>query len=103
MGLQKYRDDFSDAKQADGSVVFYSKWTGGPTLAIIRDCPIQNLKNISPRTVYARGEPDTYFSIPGACEVKGKTITGYITSENGMYVFYAHKEFVSKFLVEEKG
>jgi hypothetical protein len=65
---------------------------GGPTLSLVRECPIENA-NISPRTVYIRGEADTYFSLPAACRYKGKTVTGYITSnDDGEYVFRAHKD-----------
>ena len=92
MGLQKYRADKAGDKQKNGGIPFYTNWMGGPTLALVRDCVLENLDPaLSPRTVYVRGEPDTYFSIPAACRVKGKNITGYITcDENGEYCFRAH-------------
>lgn len=92
MGLQKLRADYAGEKQKNGGTPWYTKWMGGPTLALVRDCKIENA-DISPRTVYVRGEPDTFFSIPAACTYKRKTITGYITTDdNGEYIFKAHKE-----------
>ena len=97
MGLQKYRADKAGPKQKNGGTPWYCNWMGGPTLSIIRHCRITNLvcgtgkALISPRTVYVRGEPDTYFTIPAACKYKGKTIYGYITVDmEGEYVFRAH-------------
>jgi len=86
MGLQKYRADKAGEKQSDGAVPWYTHWIGGPSLALIRNCRITKL-DISPRTVYVRGEPDTMFSIPAACQYKGKTIKGFITVENSEYYF----------------
>ncbi len=87
MGLQKYRADVAGEKQINGAIPYYSNWMGGPTLALIRNCPT----NMGPRTVYIRGEADTWFSIPAACRYKGKTITGYITTNDaGEYEFRQH-------------
>lgn len=90
MSLQKFRADQAGNKQLNGGTPFYANWMGGPTLALIRDCKIENI-DLLPRTVYVRGEADTWFSIPAACVSKGKTITGYITTDdNREYVFRAH-------------
>lgn len=89
MGLQKYRADRAGEKQSDGAVPYYTQWMGGPTLALIRNCRITNM-DLSPRTVYVRGEADTMFSIPAACRAKGKTIHGYIMVENNEYCFRAY-------------
>lgn len=87
MGLQKYRADQAGAKQSNGAIPWYSNWMGGPSLALIYNCPIAN-STLTPRTVYVRGEADTFFSIPAACRYKGKTIRGYITTDdNKEYVF----------------
>ena len=86
MGLQKYRADEQGEKQSSGAVPWYARWMGGPTLALVRDCPTP----FGPRTVYVRGEPDTFFSIPAACRVKGKTITGWLGCEDGSWSFHAH-------------
>lgn len=87
MGLQKYRADQAGEKQTNGAIPWFTNWMGGPTLALIRNCPT----NYGPRTVYIRGEADTWFSIPAACRYKGKTITGYITTnDGGEYVFVQH-------------
>lgn len=92
MGLQKYRADKAGDKQKNGGTPWYTHWIGGPTLALVRECKIENAAEaISPRTVYIRGEADTYFSIPAACTYKKKTITGYLTTDdNQEYVFRAH-------------
>lgn len=90
MGLQKYRADFEGSKQNNGGIPVYTKWMGGPTLAVIKNCKIENL-NLSPRYVYVQGEPDTFFSAPAACQYKGKRIAGYITSDDsGEYIFRAY-------------
>lgn len=89
MGLQKYRADIKGETQTTGAIPFYTKWIGGPSLALIRNCPIKNYPlDIPPRTVYVRGEPDSWFTQPAACVYKRKTITGYITADdNGNYEF----------------
>ncbi len=91
MGLQKFRADTRGETQKNGGIPYYTNWMGGPSLALIRNCKViwQDI-DIGPRTVYVRGEADTYFSIPAACVYKRKTITGYITTDE--YVFRAHKE-----------
>lgn len=88
MGLQKFRADVAGNKQSDGSVPWFCNWMGGPTLAMLKDCPTPWGKRI----VYVRGEPDIFFSIPAACEVKRvgwrKIIKGFLTiNERGEYVF----------------
>jgi hypothetical protein len=104
MGLQRYRADRAGAKQKNGGTPWFTDWMGGPTLALVRDCPIDNLplelNSVfqKPRTVYITGEPDTFFSIPAACKyriVKGKTLImrGYITTdESGEYYFRAYRK-----------
>lgn len=90
MGLQKYRADDPGPKQVNGGTPWYTNWMGGPTLALIRDCKIENA-SLAPRTVYIQNVADTYFSQPAACKYKGKTITGYVaTDDNGEYIFRAH-------------
>jgi len=87
MALQKYRADKAGEKQSNGAIPWFANWMGGPSLALIRNCPIP----MGPRTVYVKGEPDTWFSQPAACRFKGKTITGYITSDDkGEYIFRQH-------------
>ncbi len=74
MGLQKYRADEQRPADANGAIECYTNWMGGPTLALVRNCPTP----FGPRTVYVRGEPDTWFSVPAACKYRGRTITGYL-------------------------
>lgn len=93
MGLQKHRADRKGETCENGAEPWYAEWMGGPTLALVRQCPTP----WGPRTVYVRNEADTFFSIPAACEVrlKGKRhrITGYLTCENSNYEFRAHSQF----------
>jgi len=89
MGLQKYRADFPGTTQVNGAIPYYTRWMGGPSLAIIKKCPIRGL-DISPRTVYVSGMADTWFTQPAACKYKRKTIKGMIVCDtNGEYEFHA--------------
>lgn len=86
MGLQKYRADVSQ-KQSDDSVAWFAKWFGGPSLSKIENCRIHQCE--FRRMVYITGDADTYFSQPAACNVKGKTVRGYITTDESGYIFHA--------------
>lgn len=93
MGLQKFRADKTGETQKNGGIPVYTTWMAGNTLALIRNCKVENREDISPRTVYIRGGAETWFSIPAACSFKKKTITGYVTTDdNGEYVFRAHTD-----------
>lgn len=97
MGLQKYRADKAGAKQLNGATPFYCQWMGGPTLALIKDCPCENDPALTPRTVYISGEPDSFTSIPAACRSKGKTIRGYVTcDDNREYVFRRYLPWLTR-------
>jgi hypothetical protein len=96
MGLQKYRADEEGEKCANGARPFYSKWLGGPSLALVKDCP-NNIEGVSARTVYITGEADSFFSIPAALSWKGKRIAGYITSDESGLVFHANNSSLEKF------
>jgi hypothetical protein len=90
MGLQKYRADKSGTPCKNGAIPYYTHWIGGPSLALIRNCPTPH----GPRTVYVSGEPDTFFSQPAACRVRGKDVRGFLTCEDGEWKFniYTPKE-----------
>jgi hypothetical protein len=88
MGLQKFRCDETREPCANGAAPCYTNWMGGPTLALVRDCPTP----FGPRTVYATNHPDTWFSIPAACTFKGKTVRGYLTCEDGLWAFRAYSD-----------
>lgn len=90
MGLQKYRADQAGEKRANGAQPFYTNWIGGTILALIRNCPIQH-EGVSPRTVYIRAEPDTFFSQPAACQYKGKTIKGFLSEDSDGMRFIPYK------------
>lgn len=87
MGLQKYRADYTKDAYPNGAIPHYCNWVGGPTLAKLERCPTgQGL-----RMVYITGEADTFFSLPAACKVKGKTVRGFVTfSEVGPF-FHSNK------------
>lgn len=42
-----------------------------------------------PRYVRIKGEPETFFSIPAATRVNGKTVGGFVTCADGVYAFHA--------------
>lgn len=86
MSLQRYRADEAHEPFPNGAVPWYARWMGGPSLALIRSCPTM----FGPRTVYVTGEPDTFFSIPAACKVQGKTVRGFLFMEDGSMWFHAY-------------
>lgn len=79
MSLNKYRMDRNGDVQPNGSQPVYTDWIGGPSLAAVRNCPIYGREER--RTVYATGEADTWFSIPAACRIAGKTQRGCLAIE----------------------
>jgi hypothetical protein len=108
MGLQKYRADEPGPVQKNGATPWYTNWVGGPSLALIRNCPIQGvplglefeLRN--PRTVYVLlDRPDKPF-IAAVCRYrvfkgKEKVLRGYITTdESGDYYFQAYSDNASQ-------
>ena len=92
MGLQKYRADFAAETQSNGASPWYAQWMGGPSLALIRNCPTM----WGPRTVYIRGDDDTFFSIPAACRVRGVTVRGFVSWDDGNYIFTPCTEAVAR-------
>lgn len=84
--MQKYRADISHP-QNDGAVIWQSQCIGGPSLAKIDNCRLDNLAGDMRRTVYITGEPDTYFSQPAVCRLAGCRVRGYVTNEDGNLVF----------------
>lgn len=88
MGLQKYRADEPGEPDARGACPWYTRWMGGPTIALIRNCPTP----FGPRTVYIKGEADTFFSLPAKCRVGKVTYHGYVTCQDGMWEFHVPKK-----------
>jgi len=43
------------------------------------------------RVAKITGQPDTYFSVPAAVKIRGKTVTGFITCDENGYEFKANK------------
>lgn len=89
MPLQKYRAD-APSNQSDGSVAWHAKWMGGPSLSRINNCRLINLEGFMRATVYITGEPDTWFSIPAVCRIKGCRVTGYVTGHNDGSLVFRH-------------
>lgn len=85
--MQKYRADKSEI-QADGAVLWFANWLGGPSLAKIDNCRLANMAGDMRRTVYITGEADTWFSIPAVCRIAGVRVRGYVTNDgNGDSIF----------------
>lgn len=87
MGLKKYRDDQAGKTCENGSVPWFAVWGWGPSLSLVRHCPTP----FGPRTVYVRGEADTFFTIPAACEFRKRRIIGYLTSDEKGYTFHPYR------------
>jgi hypothetical protein len=85
--MQKYRSDTS-SDQSDGATLWFAEWMGGPTLSKISNCRLENLQGDMRRTVYITGEPNTWFSIPAVCKIRGCRVKGYVTcDDDGNNVF----------------
>lgn len=89
MGMQKYRADVQEV-QGDGAIVWNAKWIGGPSLARINNCRLENLEGDMRATVYITGEADTYFSIPAVCSLMGKRVKGYVTGDGEGNLVFRH-------------
>jgi len=87
--MQKYRSDTSET-QADGAVVWHANWMGGPSLARIDNCRLENLQGDMRRTVYIIGEPDTFFSVPAVCKLSGCRVRGYVTTDDDRNLVFRH-------------
>jgi hypothetical protein len=98
MGLQKYRADEAGTPYPSGAIPWYTSWMGGPSLALIRECPTP----FGPRTVYVRGEADTFFSLPSACRWKGRDVRGFLSLTDGEVTFtpYSNSWVYPRVLVE---
>jgi hypothetical protein len=83
----KYRADYSE-QLPGGSLAWFSRWVGGPTLAKVENCHWETLQGDVLVTAFVSGEADTYFSIPAYCHFKGCRVRGYLTGkEDGSIVF----------------
>jgi hypothetical protein len=87
MGMQKYRADTAHT-QSDGATCWYANWMGGPSLAKIERCRLIGMAGDMRATVYITGDPDTYFSQPAICSLKGCHVRGYVTGEDANLVFH---------------
>lgn len=90
MGLQKFRADVAQEPDKNGAVAWYAQWMGGRELAKVANCPVKDAQ-FAPRMVYATGEPDTWFSVPAACKVRGRTVRGFLTRDDDRgWLFHPH-------------
>lgn len=87
--MQKYRADISEC-QKDGATLWFAKWMGGPALARINNCRLDNLVGDMRRTVYITGEPDTFFSQPAVTRIAGKCVRGYVVSDDNRNLVFRH-------------
>lgn len=87
--MQKYRADKSKI-QADGAIVWCAEWMGRLSLARINNCRLENLSGDMRATVYIIGEPDTAFSIPAVCSIKGARVRGYVTADDNRELVFRH-------------
>jgi hypothetical protein len=96
MSLQKFRADKQGATCANGARPFFSEWMGGPSLALVKNCPV-DIAGGAPRTVYLTGHADTFFSIPAVISWKGKRLRGFLICEDSNYQFVAYTAELEKF------
>lgn len=59
--------------------------------AKVQSCPVEGTE--MRRTCYARGYPDTWFSVPACTRVKGKYIGGYFSSGEDGVTFAPYDRF----------
>lgn len=85
----KYRADEATG-QPDGAVIWNSKWIGGPSLARINNCRLATLSGDQRATVFITGEPDSFFSIPAVCSIKGCRVKGYVTHDDDGFLIFRH-------------
>lgn len=81
MGLQKYYANKADP-QDDGAIVWRNtQYLGGPSVASVQNCRLENLQGDMRAMVYVQGEADTWFSIPAKFYLFGKVLNGYLTGD----------------------
>ena len=81
--MNRYRCDVAQTNE-HGQTAYYARWLGGHTLAKVRNavCP-----DGTRRMAYATGEPDSYFSIPARIRVRGTIARGFLSLEDGRWLF----------------
>ena len=89
MSLQKLRADKARPTSPNGSIAWVCNRMWGPTVALVRSCPATiDGKAVEARTVFVQGEADTFFTIPAAASLRGKTARGSLTCDETGYQFY---------------
>lgn len=100
MGLQMFRSDFAGPVEANGSQAWYTNWIGGPSLALIRQCPVwcpaYDL-TLPSRTAYVEvANPETYHTIPACIRWKKKRVEGCLEKREEGWVFRTKMVFMTK-------
>lgn len=81
--IDRYETNPADPAQSLG----YCDWMGGPTLSNIKGCLVGGEPGVR-RAARITGEPNTAFSQPAQIRLKGKTVPGFITADEGVYTFH---------------
>ena len=91
--MQKYRADRVYEKTTNGAVAWCADWMGGPTVSLVRNCPVSWHAPGATVTAYVTGEPDTWFSIPAVCSYRGARVRGFLTrtKDDGGWMFHAER------------
>ena len=85
----RFRADTQTA-QPDGATLWHANWMGGPTLARIDNCKLDNMAGDMRATVHITGHADTAFSIPAMCSIKGCKVRGYVTGDGAGNLVFRH-------------
>lgn len=83
--IDRYETNEHDPLQQLG----YADWMGGPTLSNVRGAIVAG--TAERRSARVTGEADTWFSVPAQVKLKGRTIKGWLGSEDGIYYFHPYK------------
>lgn len=90
--MARLRRDFANNTEPNGSVAWFARWIGRPSLAAIVNCPTP----WGARMVEITAEPDTFFSQPATCRVRGTRVTGFVTYEpDAGWTFHAYVRFLA--------
>ena len=83
----RFRCDKSEVNE-HGQIVWHAQWMGGPSVSKVVGAVCADGKR---RTATVTGHADTWFSLPAIVSVKGKTVTGFLSTDNGLWHFTANK------------
>jgi hypothetical protein len=87
------RLDREGEPEPNGSVPVYADWMGGPSLAAVRNCPVNGTD--ARRSARVTGEPDTYFSQPATVSLNGRRVRGFLARDESGFTFNPSKGALS--------